>query len=137
VGQEFDIPLPGNQFTKVIFNQMADPSSVQAKISFRDGRNSYAVGEKVFVSIEVTNVISEAVPFGILGLLTSTGHFQTSWDNGLIQPGATFRHEDGLAFDAPGTYKLQLSICFARKKACTQSDEGWERFEPGLEVIVQ
>jgi hypothetical protein len=137
MGQEFDIPLPGNQFTKVTFNQMADPSSVQVKISFRDGRNSYAVGEKVFATIEVTNVISEPVTFGILGLLTSTGHFQTSWDNGVIQPGDTFRHEDGLAFDAPGTYKLQLSICFARKDACTKSDEGWARFEPGLEVIVQ
>jgi hypothetical protein len=77
------------------------------------------------------------VSFGILGLLTSTGQFQTSWDNGVIQPGQTFRHEDGLAFDASGMYKLQLSICFNRKDACLSSDQGWKRFEPGLEVIVQ
>jgi hypothetical protein len=137
MGQNFEIPLSGQQFTKVVFNQMADPDSVQVTISFRDGRNTYAVDEKVFVSIQVTNIIAEPVPFGILGLLTSSGQFQTSWDNGLIQPGETFRHEDGLAFNAPGAYKLQLSICFNRKDACLGSDEGWKRFEPGLDVMVQ
>jgi hypothetical protein len=137
MGQNFEIPLSGQQFTKIVFNQMADPDSVQVTINFRDGRNTYTVGEKVFVSIQVTNITAEPVPFGILGLLTSAGQFQTSWDNGLIQPGQTFRHEDGLAFNAPGAYKLQLSICFSRKDACLSSDEGWKRFEPGLEVVVQ
>jgi hypothetical protein len=137
MSQSFDIPLSGQQFTKVTFNQIADSGSVQVNLSFRDGRNSYAVGEKVFVTIQVTNVTSEPVPFGILGLVTSTGYFQTSWDNSLIRPGETFRHEDGLAFDAPGVYQLQLAICFARKDACLGTDEGWKRFEPGLEVVVQ
>jgi hypothetical protein len=118
-------------------SQQTDPRNVQVRISFRDGRHTYAVGERIFVTMEVINVASEPVSFGILGLLTSTGHFQTSWDNGLIKSGQTFRHEDGLAFDAPGTYKVQLSICFARKNACLSSDEGWERFEPGLQVIIQ
>ncbi len=136
MSQNFEISL-GGQFTKIVFNQMADPDSVQVNLSFRDGRNTYAVGEKVFVSIQVANVTNEPVPFGILGLLTNTGRFQTSWDNGVIQPGQTFSHEDGLAFDASGVYKLQLSICFNRKEACLSSDEGWKRFEPGLEVIVQ
>jgi hypothetical protein len=137
MGQNFEIPMSGQQFTKVTFNLMANPDSVQVTLSFRDGRNTYVVGEKVFASIEVTNVTSEPVPFGILGLLTSTGQFQTSWDNGVIQPGQTFRHEDGLAFNAPGVYKLQLSICFNRKDACLSSDQGWKRFEPGLDVTVQ
>jgi hypothetical protein len=106
-------------------------------LTFRDGRNTYAVGEKVFARIEVTNLTNEPVPFGILGLLTSTGQFQTSWDNGVIQPAQVFRHEDGLAFNAPGVYKLQLSICFNPKDACMSSDVGWARFEPGLEVVVQ
>lgn len=137
MGQSFEIPLSGQQFTKIVFNQMANPDSVQVSLNFRDGRSTYAVGEKVFVSMQVVNVTGEPVPFGILGLLTSTRQFQTSWDNGVIQPGQTFRHEDGLAFNAPGAYKLQLSICFNRKDACLSSDEGWKRFEPGLDVIVQ
>ncbi len=136
MGQNFELNM-GGQFTRLVFNQMADPDSVQVVISFRDGHNTYAVGEKVFVSMQVTNLTNEPVPFGILGLLDSTGRFQTSWDNGLIQAGQTFRHEDGLAFAAPGIYKLQLSICFNRKEACLSSDAGWKRFEPGLEVTVQ
>jgi hypothetical protein len=136
MGQNFEISM-GGQFTKLVFNQMADPESVQVVTRFRDGRNTYAVGEKVFMTIQVTNITQEPVPFGILGLLDNTGRFQTSWDNGVIQAGQTFRHEDGLAFSAPGIYTLQLSICFNRKDACLSSDEGWKRFEPGLEVVVQ
>jgi hypothetical protein len=136
LGQNFEVPLSG-QFTRIAFTRTADPSSVQVSLTFRDGRNIYAVNEKVFARIEVTNLTQEPVPFGILGLLTSTGHFQTSWDNGLIQPGQVFRHEDGLAFNAPGVYKLQLSICFNPKEACLGSDSGWVRFEPRLEVVVQ
>jgi hypothetical protein len=136
MGQNFEISM-GGQFTKLVFNQMADPDSVQVIIAFRDGRNTYAVGDKIFVSMQVTNLINESVTFGILGLLDSTGRFQTSWDNGIIQAGQTFQHEDGLAFAAPGVYKLQLSICFNRKDACLSSDAGWKRFEPGLDVMVQ
>lgn len=135
--QTFEIPLSGSQFTRVTFQRVADPASVQVNLALREGRNTYAVGEKVFVTMAVTNVSAEPVPFGILGLLTDRGHFQTSWDNGLIQPGQTFRHEDGLVFDAPGSYRLQLSICFAAKEACLGTDEGWARFEPGLDVVVQ
>lgn len=137
LGQNFDIPLSGREFTRITFTQMVDPASVQVDVRLRDGRTTYAVGEKVFVSMAVTNTSREPVAFGILGLVTSTGHFQTSWDNGLIQPGDTFRHEDGLAFDAPGSYTLQLSICFAKKETCLASDEGWARFEPALQITVR
>jgi len=106
------------------------------KIEFRDGRNTYAVGEKVFVRIEA-RIPSGAgqVPFGILGLTPSTGSFQTSWSNGTID--GVFTHEDGLAFPAPGTHKLWLSICFSSIDVCQGPDGDWERFEPGLDVIVQ
>jgi hypothetical protein len=75
------------------------------------------------------------VPFGILGLTPSTGSFQTSWSSGTID--GTFTHEDGLAFPAPGTHKLWLSICFSSIDVCQGPDGDWERFEPGLDVIVQ
>ena len=121
----------------MIFNRLADPASVQVDLNLREPRSTYAVGEKVFVKMEVTNVSAEPVPFGILGLLADGARFQTSWDNSVIKPGETFRHEDGLAFNAPGVYTLQLSICFARKDDCQQSDQGWARFEPRLQVVVE
>jgi hypothetical protein len=95
------------------------------------------VGEKVFVKIEATNVESGLKSFGVLGLVPDTGNFQTSWDNGSIDAGATFNHEDGLAFAAPGNHKLWLSICFSTKEECQGPNGNWVRYEPGLDVIVQ
>jgi len=112
-------------------------NGVLAKISFRDGRNTYAVGEKVFVKIEATNVEGGIKPFGILGLTPDTGNFQTSWDNYQLEGGKPFTHEDGLAFTTPGNHKLWLSICFSTKDECQGPNGNWVRFEPGLDVIVQ
>ncbi len=90
----------------------------------------------MFVNIEAsTESGAGQVPFGILGLTTSTGAFQTSWSNGTIN--GTFRHEDGVAFNAPGNHKLWLSICFSSLDVCQGPDGNWERFEPGLDVFVQ
>ncbi len=116
---------------------VADSHGVIGKISFRDGRNTYAVGEKVFVTIEATNTGPGLESFGVLGLNTSTGVFQTSWDNDAIASGETFRHEDGLPFSSPGTHKIWLSICYSTKQECQGADGDWTRFEPGLDVIVQ
>lgn len=108
---------------------------VTGQISFRDGRNTYGVGERVFVKIEATLPGGGQMPFGILGLNTSTGTFQTSWSSGTINN--TFTHEDGVAFAAPGTHKIWLSICFSSEQVCQGADGDWERFEPGLDVIIQ
>ena len=106
------------------------------KITFREGRNTYATGEKVFVKIEATNTAPGLLPFGILGLTTSTGGFQTSWSNGTIASGETFRHEDGMAFSTPGSHKMWLSICYSSQQEC-QAGGDWTRFEPGLDVTIQ
>ncbi len=111
------------------------PNGVLGQITFRDGRNTYGVGEKVFVRIEATYVDAGQKPFGILGLTTSTGQFQTSWSNATIN--GTFTHEDGLAFPAPGNHKMWLSICFSTQSECQGPNGDWERFEPGLDVIIQ
>ena len=90
----------------------------------------------MFVNIEATTESGAGqVSFGILGLTASTGAFQTSWSNGTVN--GTFRHEDGIPFNAPGTHKLWLSICFSTLAVCQGPDGNWERFEPGLDVIVQ
>lgn len=120
--------------------QPAEPAAqngVVGKITFRDGKNTYAVGEKVFVKIEATNVEGGVKSFGILGLTSDGGAFQTSWDNSKIEGGKPFTHEDGVAFSSPGNHKLWLSICFSSKEECQGPNGNWVRFEPGLDVIVQ
>lgn len=111
-------------------------NGVIGKIEFRDGGNTYGVGEKVFVKIEASLPGGGGQkPFGVLGLTTSTGAFQTSWSSGTID--GTFRHEDGVAFSTPGNHKLWLSICFSSLEECQGPDGNWERFEPGLDVVIQ
>jgi hypothetical protein len=136
--QSFDLSLNG-QFTRVTFEQNVGAESVRVSFTLRDNRSTYPVREKIFTKIEVTNISDQVISFGIMGLLSETRHFQTSWTDGSIDPGATFRHEDGLAFDTPGAHNIQLSICFARRESCTsgQAEESWVRFEPLLAVIVR
>ncbi|MCB9077284.1 MAG: hypothetical protein H6631_06810 [Anaerolineaceae bacterium] len=111
-------------------------NGVIGKIEFRDGRDTYSVGEKIFVKIEAKLPGEKGQkPFGVLGLTASTGAFQTSWSSGTID--GVFRHEDGLALNAPGNHKIWLSICFSALEVCQGPDGNWERFEPGLDVIVQ
>ena len=111
-------------------------NGVIGKIEFRDGRDTYSMGEKVFVKIEAKLPGEKGQkPFGVLGLTASTGAFQTSWSSGTID--GVFRHEDGLALNAPGNHKIWLSICFSSLEVCQGPDGNWERFEPGLDVIVQ
>jgi hypothetical protein len=108
---------------------------VIGEIIFREGRNTYGVGEKVFVRIKATSTQGGQLPFGILGLTTSTGAFQTSWSSGSID--GSFNHEDGVPFSQPGQHKMWLSICFSTEAVCQGPDGDWERFEPGLDVIIQ
>ena len=115
----------------------AAQNGVEGKISFREGRNTYGVGEKVFVKIEATNIESGLKSFGVLGLTPSTGSFQTSWTDGTLAAGETFNWEDGLAFSMPGSHKLWLSICFSTQAECQGPNGNWVRFEPGLDVVIQ
>ena len=112
------------------------PHGVIGKITFRDEKNTYAVGETVFVNIEATNVGTEPVSFGILGLTPSTGIFKISWTDGTIASGETFKLEDGLAFSTPGMQRLWMSICFSSLLECQGPNGDWERFEPGLDILV-
>ncbi len=129
-------PAPAEPESAAPAEPQVGAHGVIGEIGFRDGRNTYAVNEKVFVNIKVTIPGGAGqIPFGILGLTPSTGSFQTSWSSGSIE--GTFNHEDGLAFPVPGNHKLWLSICFSSIEVCQGPDGEWERFEPGLDVVIQ
>jgi hypothetical protein len=112
-------------------------NGVIGEISFRDGRNTYGVGERVFVKIKASLPGGGGQkPFGVLGLTADTGAFQSSWTNATID--GVFTHEDGIALPTPGNHKIWLSICFSSIDVCQGGGEAnWEQFEPGLEVIIQ
>jgi outer membrane biosynthesis protein TonB len=99
-------------------------------------KTTFAVGEKAFFTYEALNHTSDPVGFGKLGIKASNGQFNTSWINpDVILPGQPFRHDDGLTFDTPGTYKVFLAICFER---CGDGETNpvWEEFPKGAATIV-
>lgn len=110
---------------------------VIAKLALRDSKNTFAIGEKVIVKIEATNVEGGVKPIGILGLMPDSGDFQTIGDNSQIEAGKPLTYEDDLVFSTPGQHRLWLSICFSSKVECQGANGDWVRFEPGLELMVQ
>jgi hypothetical protein len=97
-------------------------------------KTTFAVGEKAFFTYEALNHTQDAVGFEKLGIKASNGQFNTSWVNpDVILPGVPFKHDDGMAFNSPGTYKVMLAICFAR---CGEADADWEEFPRGAATIM-
>jgi hypothetical protein len=97
-------------------------------------KTTFAVGEKAFFTYEALNHTQDPVNFEKLGIKASNGQFNTSWVNpDVILPDVPFKHDDGLTFNTPGTYKVMLAICFAR---CGEADADWEEFPQGAATIT-
>lgn len=97
-------------------------------------KTTFAVGEKAFFTYEALNQTADPVGFELLGIKASNGQFNTSWVNpDFILPNVPFKHDDGMIFNTPGTYKVVLAICFAR---CGESDADWEEFPYGAATIT-
>ncbi|RME45277.1 MAG: hypothetical protein D6796_10695, partial [Caldilineae bacterium] len=109
------------------------PHGISGVVIPRD-KTTFAVGEKAFFIYEAVNHTENPVSFVLLGLKASNGQFNTSWVNpDTIYPGTPFRHEDGLTFDAPGTYQVYLAICYA---FCGEANAEWEEFRQGAATIT-
>jgi hypothetical protein len=97
-------------------------------------KTTFAAGEKAFFTYEAINHTTDPVPFVLLGIKASNGQFNTSWVNpDVIMPGTPFRHDDGMAFNRPGSYRVMLAICFDR---CGEADADWEEFPHGAALIT-
>jgi hypothetical protein len=97
-------------------------------------KTTFSVGEKAFFTYEVLNHTEDPVGFERLVIKAINGPRNTSWVNpDFILPDVPFRHDDGLTFDTPGTYKVLVSICFAR---FGEADADWEEFPYGAATIT-
>jgi len=106
---------------------------VSGLVTARD-KTVFAVGEKAWFTYEARNHTQDPVAFVLLGIKASNGQFNTSWVNpDTIVPNVPFKHDDGLTFNTPGTYKVMLAICFAR---CDAADGDWEEFPRGAATIT-
>lgn len=105
--------------------------------------------ERICFHEKIVNTTSQAVTYGIIGVLATnlnggSSQFQTSWRGDLsIGPGCTGPTdscggpwEDGMYFATPGTYRLTLSICYSKIDVCLGSSGDWETLTSGVEVTV-
>jgi hypothetical protein len=93
----------------------------------------------------IVNSNNTSVNYGILGVRATnlTGgpsQFQTSWRGDLVlgansQGPTNGGWEDGIYIDEPGTYRLQLAICFENVDTC-QAGSGWVTLTNGVDVKV-
>lgn len=126
-------PVPPTSTPTPAAQHVVGTHGVSGLVIARD-KTTFAVGEKAFVIYEAVNHTEDPIGFEKLGIKASNGQFNTSWINpDVILPGVPFRHDDGLIFSAPGTYKVALAICFAR---CDEADADWEEFWDGAATIT-
>lgn len=112
---------------------MPGSHGVSGLVIARD-KTTFSVGEKAFFTYEAINHTKDPVGFVLLGLKASDGQFNTSWVNpDVILPGTPFRHDDGMTFNRPGSYRVMLAICFDR---CGETDADWEEFPRGAALIT-
>lgn len=126
-------PAPTNTPVPAPAGPAVGQFGISGKVIARD-KTTFAVGEKAFFTYEATNHTDAPVTFTLLGIKASNGQFNTSWINpDVFQPGVPFRHDDGLAFDKPGTYQVFLAVCYT---GCGQANAVWEEYQSGAATIT-
>jgi LysM repeat protein len=102
--------------------------------------------ERICFHETITNTTGASVQYGILGVKATNlsggpDQFQTSWRGSdlVVPPGgqgpAGGNWEDGIYITQPGTYRLQLAVCFGSVDGCL-AGAGWELLTSGVDVKV-
>jgi len=102
--------------------------------------------ERICFHETLFNTTAAGVKYGILGVQATNlsggpNQFQTSWrgDDLTVPPGgqgpAGGNWEDGIYITQPGTYRLQLAVCFSSVDGCL-AGVGWETITSGVNVKV-
>lgn len=109
-------------------------------ISFSVENPTVSANQQIWFNFSVTNGGSQVLPYGFLGvaIFNSSGSnigFHTSWSGSSLNPGQTLSWRDGLAIGTPGSYQLQLSICYSSVNVCGSGGE-WELLGPRVPVTV-
>lgn len=126
-------PVPPTATPAPVAKHVVGSHGVSGLVIARD-KTTFAVGEKAFFTYEALNHTENPIAFEMLGIKASNGQFNTSWVNpDVILPDVPFKHDDGLTFSTPGTYKVALAICFS---GCGGADADWEEFWAGAATIT-
>ncbi|MBI5081598.1 MAG: LysM peptidoglycan-binding domain-containing protein [Chloroflexi bacterium] len=101
--------------------------------------------ERICFRMKITNTTSSKINYSILGVQATNlsggaNQFQSSWKGDLsveansVGP-TSGGWEDGIYIQNPGTYALQVAICYAITESCFIGT-GWEILTPGAKVTA-
>lgn len=101
--------------------------------------------ERICFRMKITNTTSSKINYSILGVQATNlsggaNQFQSSWKGDLsvdansVGPTSS-GWEDGIYIQNPGTYALQVAICYAITESCFIGT-GWEILTPGAKVTA-
>jgi hypothetical protein len=105
--------------------------------------------ERICFREKIVNTTGAPVPYGVLGVQITgldgaPSSFHSSWQGALsIGPGCTGPTdvcggpwEDGTYLATPGSYRLQLSMCFSDINSCLGGTGNWATLTSGVNVTV-
>jgi hypothetical protein len=129
--------------TKTSVPPTAAPSSRILNPSFSVESTTIPANEGIWFNFSVTNASTTAnLPYGALGAAIykdgARVHFQASYTNASLTPGQQLNWRDHTAIGAPGTYQLQLAICYTPAfDACTWPNGEWELLAQPITITIQ
>ncbi len=139
-------PLPTATFTPLPPTNTPTPSHGLINISFSVTKTTLSTKDDIWFKFSVTNGGGDTLHYGRLGAATldtnmgMVDKFQTSWFNSELKPGQTLNWDDHRTpIGTPGTYYLQLAICYSSMDQCDErlrSGE-WELLGQPVKVTIQ
>jgi len=112
-------------------------------------KSSFATNiERICFHEKIVNTTNNPIYYGKLGVLitnlsTNQSSYHDSWTDVTIGPGCTGPSgtcggpwEDGAYLNAPGSYRLALTMCYSKVDACVGGTGDWETFPSNIVVTT-
>lgn len=113
-----------------------------SNVQFAVENSTAAANSAIWFTFSVTNAsATQSLQLGKVGVVVlangSNVHFHTSWTGWVLDAGQQQSHRDSVTIGTPGTYQLQLSICFSSVESCEGSSGDWQQMASPVTVTVQ
>jgi hypothetical protein len=149
-------PRPGNNGNPAS-TIVTGAHGISGQLTLCTAKFVYAVGESICYIQWIHNTTDHVVGYGILGVQPvglggPSAPFHTNWDGAGIADGqlkiaagcdgprenclGSFQ-DVGLRINAPGSYRLVQSMCFADFKTCQGGGGVWETISGGLDITIR
>lgn len=150
-------PVTKNPPTLAPTNTVIPPTTVASATAhglrvdyFRVEQTTYAAGSDIWFEFMVTNISAERVGWGYLGAYFADMngakiYYQASYAAGVggdpkywLQPSGqlTWRDHWKNNITTPGTYQVQLRICYDTMGECDGAGTGWENLSPFIQFTI-